>query len=173
MKTIHFLHIFFLLLVSCGVQAQIHVRHPGEKSEDFIYRISGGKYLKESLVQASWNTAGDKILYFYYAFHSRLTDGGRSDSVKTIRLCLLQQDTLQPFQYHVTDLELDTDRGYGLGIESAELVKTKKEKFIAITVFHLLPGPGRVRYKGYERFTLKQRSNNAGFFNEFELTRIR
>jgi hypothetical protein len=165
-----FIPVLFMSFQSLG---QIVRRDQKENETEFLNRVSEGNYLKDHVVTSGFNTPGEKIIYFYHRMDQNNTGTGK-DSIKTIRMVILIPDTVNPLIYESFDLELDIDAtGYGLGIESAEVIKTKKEKSLNIIVFHLMPGPGRTRVKAYENFTLKQKSNNSGFFNDFELKRIR
>lgn len=165
--------LILFLVLNTRIFAQIKNREPKESSEAFLGRISSFKLIPGQIIKSDFNTKGEKLIYFYTQYASNLETGKEDDSLQTLRMVILVADTLNPLNYFSTDLELDADRGYGLGIESTELVKSKKEKSLKINVFHLVPGPGRVRMKGYENFILKQRSNNAGFFDDFELIRQR
>jgi|GEM_PF-4978674 len=165
--------LILLMMLPSWSHGQIVRRDQKENETEFLSRVSEGKYLKDHVVTSGFNTPGEKIIYFYHRMDLNNSGTGK-DSIKALRMVILIPDTVNPLIYESFDLELDLDNsGYGLGIESAEVIKTKKEKSLNITVFHLMPGPGRTRVKAYEHFTLKQKSNNAGFFNDFELNRIR
>lgn len=163
--------LFITVIWSYSVIGQVVVREPKESVLPFISRISSVNYFPENVVSNSLNTSGEKIIYFYRSMIADTALNKQGDSIACLRMVVLIQDTVQKLSYMSIDLELDTDKGFGLGIESAEAIKNKKEKLVNIVVYHLMPGPGRVRFKAYENFVLKQKSNTGGFFNDFELIR--
>lgn len=165
----------FLMFMCLGYPAlsQRQMRSPGESSEAFLQRVVPGNIVPDKTVSFDFNNRGEKLICFYNHREADTAVNRTQDSIATLHLMILVQDTANLTYYQTIDLELDRDRGYGLGVESSETIRSKKEKKLNITVFHLQPGPGKVRFKGYEQYTLRQRSNNAGYFNDFELINLR
>ena len=158
--------LFFLVLPTMLV-AQTFQKNQGESNEDFVKRIAPDSVNEvKYLLSDTFNTSTQKVVYAYSIFeHGNLITN--SDSTLTYFLCILVPTSVGAMDYNMQQFRMVASYKKKARIESAEIIKSGREKKLQVYIAELVRGPGGVPRDVKRTFVYKQEKESRMFTDTF------
>lgn len=159
--------LLFLLLLPTMLVAQTFQKNQGESNEDFVKRIAPQSANEvKYLLSDTFNTSTQKVVYAYSIFeHGNLITN--SDSTLTYFLCILVPTSVGAMVYNMQQFRMVASYKKKARIESAEIIKSGREKKLQVYIAELVRGPGGVPRDVKRTFVYKQEKESRMFTDTF------